>query len=119
MQLRDRGRHAKSWWGQNNRAETGAQRKKLFILLMLEGRKRSREKVQDHEDSLRGTQRGKAVIGTKAGIQGREVGLENNTLKDIKGLRILPHHPHAHKAHTWGARVLGIGPPSQQGSSYT
>ena len=100
LQLRDRGRHAKSWWGQNNKAETRAQRKKLFILLMLEGRKRSREKVQDHEDSLRGEQRERAVIGTEAGIQGREVGLENNTLMDIKGRCILPHHPHAHKAHT-------------------
>ena len=86
---------------------------------MLEGRKRSREKVQDHEDSLREAQREKAVIGTEAGIQGREVGLENNTLMDIKGRRILPHHPHAHKAHTWKARVPGTCPPSQEGLSYT
>ena len=73
---------------------------------MLEGRKRSREMVQDREDSLRGTQRGKAVIGTKAGIQGKEVGLENNTQGHQGTLHPPPSPTCTQSSHvgSWGAR---------------
>lgn len=55
-----------------------AQRKKLSVLLALKSRKRSREKRQGHEDSVRGTGRGRAAIKTKAGTLERGAGMDDS-----------------------------------------
>lgn len=80
-----------------------AQRKKLSVPLALKSRKRSREKRRGHEDSVRGTGRGRAAIKTKAGTLERGAGVDDSAPVNSTSFSVT----HIHEKFTGGEPGTG------------